>query len=64
MPTSIQVPPETLGLLKRLKAELMAQTYDEALRKLLAKRRRTPESLFGADPKLKPFTHGKEFHGD
>lgn len=64
MPTSIQVHRETLDLLKRLKAELRTKTYDEAIRKLLARRRRTPRSLFGADPRLRPFVHEKEFHAD
>jgi len=53
-----------LDLLKRLKVELNAETYDDALRRLLTKRRRIPRSMLGAHPKLKPFKHEPEFHGD
>jgi len=64
MPTTIQVQRETLDLLKRLKVELNAETYDDALRRLLTKRCRIPRSMLGAHPKLKPFKHEPEFHGD
>ena len=62
--TTIQVQQETLDLLRRLKAELRAATYDDVLQRLLRQRRRIPDSMFGAHPKLKPFAHEKEFHGD
>lgn len=62
--TTIQVQRETLDLLRRLKTELRAATYDDLLRRLLRQRRPIPDSMFGAHPKLKPFEHEKEFHGD
>ena len=63
-PTTIQVQEETLNLLKRLKADLKSHSYDDALRTLLRQRWRIRESMFGAHPKLKPFAHEVEFHGD
>ena len=63
-PTTIQVQRETLDRLRHLKAELRAATYDDVLQSLLRHRRRIPESMLGAHPKLKPFAHEKEFHGD
>ncbi len=64
MPTTIQVREDTLSLLKRLKTEFRAESYDAVLRKLIARRSRAPRTMFGAHPKLKPFTHEPEFHGD
>ena len=64
MVTMIQVREDTLKLLKRLKAELRVESSDAALRKLLEQRARVPRTMFGASPKLKPFAHKPEFHGD
>ena len=64
MATTIQVREDTLELLKRLKADLRVESYDAALRKLLERRARVPRTMFGASPKLKPFAHEPEFHGD
>ena len=64
MTMTIQVREDTLELLKRLKVDLRVESYDAALRKLLERRARAPRTLFGAKPKLKPFSHEPEFHGD
>ena len=64
MATTIRVREDTLELLKQLKADLRIESYDAALRKLLEQRARVPRTMLGANPKLKPFAHEPEFHGD
>ena len=56
MATTIQVEEKTLRTLRQLKGRLGAKTYDELIRKLLAKKTDLPDSMFGVDPELRPFS--------
>ena len=56
MATTIQVDEKTLKLLKQLKGRLKVKTYDALIRKLLSKKSDVPESMFGVDPGLRPFS--------
>ncbi len=64
MSTTIQVSKKTLQLLNILKEKLSARSYDELLRKIIAEKLNLPISLFGSNPKLKPFKKEEEaeFH--
>ena len=64
MSTTIQVSRKTLQLLNMLKRKLSARSYDELLRKIAAEKLNIPVSLFGFNPKLKPFKEEEEaeFH--
>jgi len=49
MATTIEIKHETQRLLERLKRELNARSYDEALRKVLKERLDIIDSMFGVD---------------
>lgn len=51
-------------MLNMLKRKLSARSYDELLRKIAAEKLNIPVSLFGFNPKLKPFKEEEEaeFH--
>jgi len=49
MATTIEIKRETQRLLERLKKELNARSYDEALRKVLKERLDIIDSMFGVD---------------
>jgi predicted CopG family antitoxin len=49
MATTIEVKRETWRLLERLKRELGAKSFDEALREVLRERLGVPGSMFGID---------------
>jgi predicted CopG family antitoxin len=64
MSTTIQTSKKTAQQLKELMKKTGANSYDEVIRKLLGDRNEIPVSLFGSNPKLKPFTEDDEaeFH--
>ena len=55
MPTTVQVDEKTLQLLNKLKEEMKARSHDEVIKTLISERKRIPRSMFGTNPKLKPF---------
>jgi len=64
MPTTVQVTEKTLQMLNKLKEEMKARSHDEVIRTLISERKNIPRSMFGSNPKLKPFSHEDEaeFH--
>jgi len=64
MSTTIQVSKKTLQMLNELKRKLSARNYDEVLRKILMKELNLPDSMFGSNPNLSPFSERDEaeFH--
>ncbi len=56
MPTTIQVSERTHQMLSRLKAEMGVRSLDEVIRRLILERERLPASMFGSNPRLRPFT--------
>jgi len=43
-------------MLRRLKAEMGVRSLDEAIRRLILEREGIPASMFGSNPRLRPFT--------
>ncbi len=64
MPTTVQVAEKTLQMLNKLKEETGARSYDEVIKTLISERKKIPRSMFGSNPKLKPFSQKDEaeFH--
>ena len=62
MATSIQVSLELHGKLKALKARMKAKTFEELLRRLIDRPRRSARSRFGVHPDMRPFAHRAESH--
>jgi len=64
VPTTVQVAEKTLQLLNKLKEEMRARSHDEVIKTLISERKRIPRSMFGTNPKLKPFSKEDEadFH--
>ncbi len=64
MPTTVQVSERTLQVLNKLKEEMRARSHDEVIRTLISERNKIPSSMFGSNPKLKPFLREDEaeFH--
>jgi predicted CopG family antitoxin len=60
MPTTVQVSEKTLQMLNELKKELKARSHDEVIKSLIAKRKRIPDSMFGSNRRLKPFSPADE----
>ncbi len=60
MTTSVQVSEKTLQLLDRLKGELGARSFDQVIRDLISERKKIPRSMFGSNPKLRPFSSREE----
>ncbi|MEM3699789.1 MAG: hypothetical protein QXL57_02835 [Candidatus Bathyarchaeia archaeon] len=60
MPTTVQVDEKTLQLLNKLKEEMKARSHDEVIKTLISERKRIPRSMFGTNPKLKPFSKKDE----
>jgi len=54
MVTTIQVDEKTLLLLKKLKAELVASSYDEAISKIVIRHIKPKESMAGSLKKYYP----------
>ena len=55
MATTIALNEDTLGLLKYMKEELDSETYDETIKKLIAKAKKPKKSYFGKFPKVGEF---------
>lgn len=64
MPTTIQVRESTLQLLKEMKGEYEAKTYDTVINRLIELKNDIPISRFGAHPEMTEFTEEDEgeFH--
>src|SRR6266849_9792451 len=60
MTTSVQVSEKTIQLLDKLKKELGARSFDQVIRDLITDRKKIPRSMFGSNPKLRPFSHTEE----
>lgn len=56
MATTVQVSDKTLQILNKLKNETGLKSHDEVIRELIAERRKLPRSMFGSNPKLRPFS--------
>lgn len=54
--TTVQVSEKTLQILNRLKEETGLKSLDEVIRELVAERKKMPRSMFGSNPKLRPFS--------
>jgi len=54
--TTVQVSDKTLQILNKLKDETGLKSHDEVIRELIAERRKLPKSMFGSNPKLRPFS--------
>ncbi|MDI9616571.1 MAG: antitoxin VapB family protein [Methanothrix sp.] len=55
MPTTIQVQDDVYRMLKLLKREIDAESYNEVLKYLFRKAKRMDESEFGSMPGIEPF---------
>ena len=64
MPTTVQIAEKTLQMLNKLKEEMRARSHDEVIKTLISERKKIPRSMFGSNPKLKPFSKEDEaeFH--
>lgn len=60
VPTTVQVTEKTLQMLNKLKEEMGARSHDMVIRTLISERKRIPRSMFGTNPKLKPFSKEDE----
>ena len=60
MPTTVQVDEKTIQMLNKLKEEMKARSHDEVIRELISERMKIPRSMFGSNPKLKPFSERDE----
>jgi hypothetical protein len=64
MSTTVEVKRNTAKVLEELKRKYGAKSMDETLRRLISKAENTPNSMFGAHPRMKPFDSSDEagFH--
>ena len=64
MPTTVQVDEKTLQMLNKIKKEMKAKSHDDVIKALVSERKNIPCSMFGSNPKLKPFSKRDEaeFH--
>ena len=60
MSSTVQVSKRTLQLLNMLKQEKAAKSHDEVIRSLIAEKKGFPKSMFGSNPKLRPFSPEEE----
>lgn len=60
MPTTVQVSEKTLQMLNELKKEMKARSHDAVIKSLISKRKRIPNSMFGSNRRLKPFSRADE----
>lgn len=60
VPTTVQVSEKTLQMLNKLKEEMGASSHDKVIKTLISERKKIPRSMFGANPKLKPFSKEDE----
>jgi len=63
MSTTVEVKKTTAKILEELKQKYKSKSMDETLRKLISKAENIPDSMFGAHPKMKPFTRANEAKG-
>ncbi len=56
MANTVRVSDKTLQILNKLKNETGLKSHDEVIRELIAERRKLPKSMFGSNPKLRPFS--------
>ena len=64
VPTTVQVSEKTLQMLNKLKEEMRARSHDEVIKTLISERKSISDSMFGSNPRLKPFSSEDEaeFH--
>ncbi len=64
MATTVQVKKTTQQSLEGLKHEFEVETYDEVIAELVKRAVGLPDSMFGSNPKLRPFKEAEraEFH--
>ena len=64
VPTTVQIAEKTLQMLNKMKEEMKARSHDEVIKTLISERKKIPHSMFGSNPKLKPFSKKDEaeFH--
>jgi hypothetical protein len=64
MATMVQASEKTLRILNKLKKEMRAKSKDDIIKALISERKKTPESMFGANPNLNSYTQKDktEFH--
>ena len=60
MATTVQVSEKTLQILNRLKKETGVKSLDLVIRELIGERRKIPRSMFGSNPRLRPFSRRDE----
>jgi len=60
MSTTIQTSKKTAQQLRAIMKKTGAKTYDEIIREMIKERESIPSSLFGSNPRLKPFTAKEE----
>lgn len=56
MANTVRVSDKTLQILNKLKNETGLKSHDEVIRELIAERMKLPRSMFGSNPKLRPFS--------
>ena len=61
METTIQLNKQTVQVLKDMKKKMHARSYDEVIKKLVAKESGIPKSIFGSSPNFPPFTEDDRF---
>jgi hypothetical protein len=61
--TTVEVKRNTAKLLEEMKKKYKTKSADETIRKLIERAENVPESMYGAHPKMKPFTRSDEAHG-
>lgn len=64
MATTVQIKKTTQQSLEELKHRFGVRTHDEVIMELVKRTVRLPESMFGSNPRLRPFkeTERAEFH--
>lgn len=60
MSTTVEVKRNTAKVLEELKRKYHAKSMDETLRRLISKAENVPQTMFGAHPRMKPFTRSDE----
>ena len=60
MSSTVQVSKKTLQLLNLLKQEIGAKSHDQVIKSLIAEKKGFEKSMFGSNPKLRPFTPEEE----
>ena len=56
MTTTVQVSEKTLQILNRLKKETGVKSLDQVIRELIGERSKIVRSMFGSNPRLRPFS--------